>query len=75
MSYKINELIRQLEKGSGGTSGSRAMSRRNIINFAKQKLDNIILEIKKNATEDTLFERMVIYRLEAFKKEYFGEEK
>jgi hypothetical protein len=37
------------------------------------ELENIIFEIEKNATEDTLFERMVLARLKAYYSEWFGD--
>ena len=44
-----------------------------ILDEAKNHLDKVIAEIEKNATEDTLFERMVLVRLKNYRKTWFGE--
>ena len=39
---------------------------------ASKDLVNIIAEIENNATEDTLFERMVLYRLKTYSDYWHG---
>ena len=42
-----------------------------IVAETEKDLDHIIQEIEHNATNDTLFERMVLVRLKNFRKEWF----
>lgn len=43
-----------------------------ILDAAKDELVNLIKEIEKNATEDTIFERMVLYRLMDYADKWHG---
>ena len=42
-----------------------------VIAETEKDLDHIIQELEHNATNDTLFERMVLSRLKNFRKEWF----
>ena len=46
-----------------------------ILDEAEKDFDNIYKEIEFNATEDTLFERMVLTRLKRFRTTWFGDKK
>ena len=74
LSEPIEEMgILQKDVDADGLAGLtvRAYDVKCLFVETEKDLDHIIQEIEHNATDDTLFERMVLARLKNFRKEWF----
>lgn len=74
---KQGELKKQIEQHAWAHDSDQAEQADTkfiykVLDAAKTDLDQVITEIENNATEDTLFERMVLTRLKNYRKKWFG---